>query len=169
MWTLEGLNCNVTEIRIRLREKKPHHLKREHHATSTQAQKEKKLYRRLLFCAFQPDQQLQAYLTLAQSCFIKGFFSSKSSSLLSVICSMRSLDAHGFVQKMKMKLHESAGNEKIKQEQCIPTSFSVRSHPHSRDFETRPCCQCSKETLQLKTTQLSPLRANCRHCTLFKQ
>ena len=40
--------------------------------------------------------------------------SRKSRSLLSVICSMRSLDAHGSVQKKKMKLLEIAGNEKIK-------------------------------------------------------
>ena len=32
---------------------------------------------------------------------------------------MRSLDAHGSVQKKKMKLHEIAGNEKIKQEKVI--------------------------------------------------
>ena len=30
-----------------------------------------------------------------------------------------SLDAHGSVQKKKMKLHETAGNENIKQEQFI--------------------------------------------------
>ena len=77
--------------------------------------RKKKLYRRLLFCAFQSD-QLQAYLTLARACFYKGKISRKSSWLLSVIYSMRFLDAHGFVQKMKMKLHEIAGNEKIKQE-----------------------------------------------------
>ena len=81
--------------------------------------RKKKLYRRLSFCTFQPDyydNKLQAYLTLARACFLKGMISSKSSSLLSVICSMRSLDAHGSVQKKKMKLLEIAGNEKIKQE-----------------------------------------------------
>ena len=37
---------------------------------------------------------------------------------------MRSLDAHGSVQKKKMKLLEITGNEKIKQEQCIlPLEF----------------------------------------------
>ena len=94
-------------------------MKRDYHATSAQAQKEKKLYMRLLFYAFQPDHydnKLQAYLTLARACFYKGKISRKSSSLLSVISSMRSLDAHGSVQKKKMKLHEIAGNEKIKQE-----------------------------------------------------
>ena len=70
--------------------------------------RKKKLYRRLLFCAFQPDHydnKLQAYLTLARACFYKGKISRKTSSLLSVIFSMRSLDAHGSVQKKKMKLH----------------------------------------------------------------
>ena len=50
--------------------------------------KKKKLYRRLLFCTFQPDHydnKLQAYLTLARACFYKGKISRKSSSLLSVI------------------------------------------------------------------------------------
>ena len=73
----------------------------------------------LLLCAFQADHydnSLQSYLTLAQPCFYKGKISRKSSSLLSVICSMRSLDAHGSVQKKKMKLLEIAGNEIIKQE-----------------------------------------------------
>ena len=101
--------------------------------------RKKKLYRRLLFCASQPDHydnKLQAYVTLARACFYKGYYdnklqayvtlarasfyegyiSRKSSSLPSVICSMRSLDAHGSVQKKKMKLLEIAGNEKIKQE-----------------------------------------------------
>ena len=81
--------------------------------------RKKKLYRRLLFCASQPDHydnKLQAHLTLARACFYKGKISSKSSSLLSVICSMRSLYSHGSVQKKKMKLHEIAGNERIKQE-----------------------------------------------------
>ena len=35
----------------------------------------KKLYRRLLFCAFQPDHydnKLQAYVTLVRACFYKG-------------------------------------------------------------------------------------------------
>ena len=35
----------------------------------------KKLYRRLLFCAFQPDHydnKLQGYVTLARACFYKG-------------------------------------------------------------------------------------------------
>ena len=71
--------------------------------------RKKKLYRSLLFCAFQPDHydnKLQAYVTLVRACFYKGKISRKSSSLLSVICSMRSL-AHGFVQKKKMKLHET--------------------------------------------------------------
>ena len=54
-----------------------------------------------------------------QACFYKEKISRKSSSLLSVICSMRSLDVHGSVQKKKMKLHEIAGNEKIKQEWFI--------------------------------------------------
>ena len=84
--------------------------------------RKKKNYRRLLFCPFQPDHydnKLQAHLTLVQACFCKGKISNKSSSLLSVICSMRSLDAHGSAQKKKMKLHEIAGNEKIKQEQFI--------------------------------------------------
>ena len=97
-------------------------MKREHHAASTQARKKKKLYRRLFFCAFQPDHydnKLQAYLTLARACFYKGKISRKSSSLLSVICSMRSLDAHGSVQKKKTKLLEIAGNEKIKQEYSL--------------------------------------------------
>ena len=74
--------------------------------------RKKKLYTSLLFCAFQPDHydnKLQAYVTLVRACFYKGKISRKSSSLLSVICSMRSLDAHGFVQKMK--LHETVGNE----------------------------------------------------------
>ena len=69
----------------------------------------KKRYRLLLFCAFHSDHydnKLQRYLTLARACFYKGKISRKSSSLLSVICSMRSL-AHGFVQKKKMKLHET--------------------------------------------------------------
>ena len=81
--------------------------------------RKKKLYRRLLFCASQPDHydnKLQAYVTLARASFYEGYISRKSSSLPSVICSMRSLDAHGSVQKKKMKLHEIAGNEKIKQE-----------------------------------------------------
>ena len=81
--------------------------------------RKKKLYRSLLFCAFQPDHydnKLQAYVTLVRACFYKGKISRKSSSLLSVISSMRSLDAHGSVQKKKMKLLEIAGNEKIKQE-----------------------------------------------------
>ena len=45
------------------------------------------LYRRLLFCAFQPHHynKLQAYLTLVRACFYKGKISIKSSSLLSVI------------------------------------------------------------------------------------
>ena len=34
---------------------------------------------------------------------------------------MRFLEAHGSVQKKKMKLHEIAGNEKIKQEYSILT------------------------------------------------
>jgi len=95
-------------------------LKREYHAGSTQAQKEKKLYRRLSFCTFQPDHydnKLQAYLTLARACFYKGKISSKSSSLLSVICSMRFLDAHESVQKKKMKLLKIAGNENQKNKQ----------------------------------------------------
>ena len=62
--------------------------------------RKKKLYRRLLFGAFQPDHYNN-----------KGYISRKSSSLLSVICSMRFLDAHGSVQKKKMKLLEIAGNE----------------------------------------------------------
>ena len=80
--------------------------------------RKKKLYRRLLFCASQPDHydnKLQAYVTLARASFYEGYISRKSSSLPSVICSMRSLDAHGSVQKKKMKLLEIAGNE-IKQE-----------------------------------------------------
>ena len=59
------------------------------------------------------------YLTLARACFYKGKISRKSSSLLSVIYSMRFLDAHGSMQKKKMKLLEIAGNEKIKQEWLI--------------------------------------------------
>ena len=50
--------------------------------------KKKKLYRRFLLCAFQPDHydnKLQAYLTLVRACFYKGKISIKSSSLLSVI------------------------------------------------------------------------------------
>ena len=81
--------------------------------------RKKKLYRSLLFCAFHPDHydnKFQAYVTLVRACFYKGKISWKSSSLLSVICSMRSLNAHGSVQKKKMKLLEIAGNEKIKQE-----------------------------------------------------
>ena len=81
--------------------------------------REKKLYRRLLFCPFHPDHydnKLQGYVTLARACFYKGKISRKSSSLLSVICSMRSIDAHRSVRKKKMKLLEIAGNEKIKQE-----------------------------------------------------
>ena len=61
----------------------------------------KKLYRRLLFWAFQPDRydnKFQAYLTLVGACFYKGKISSKSSSLLSVICSMRSLDVHCMIR-----------------------------------------------------------------------
>ena len=53
--------------------------------------------------------------------FIKGGSSAKCSSLLSIIYSMRFLEAHGSVQKKKMKLHEIAGNEKIKQEYSILT------------------------------------------------
>ena len=68
----------------------------------------------MLFCAFQPDHydnKLQSYLTLARACFYRGKISRKTSSLLSVICSMRSLDVRGSVQKKKMKLHETVGNE----------------------------------------------------------
>ena len=54
------------------------------------------------------------YLTLARSCFCKGKIFRKSSSLLSIICSMRSLDAHETVLKKKMKLLEIAGNENKK-------------------------------------------------------
>jgi len=59
--------------------------------------RKKKLYRRLLFCAFQPDHydnKLQAYPTLARACFYKGYISRKSSSLLSVICTMRDSLTH---------------------------------------------------------------------------
>ena len=80
--------------------------------------RKKKLYRRLLFCASQPDHydnKLQAYVTLARASFHEGYISRKSSSLPSVICSLRSLDVHGSVQKKKMKLLEIASNE-IKQE-----------------------------------------------------
>ena len=76
--------------------------------------RKKKLYRRFLFSAFQPDHhdnKLQAYVTLVRACFYKGYISRKSSSLLSFIWAMRSLDAHGSVQKKKMKLLEIAGNE----------------------------------------------------------
>ena len=53
--------------------------------------KKKKPYRRLLFCAFQPDHydnKLQSYLTLARACFLKGGSPAKCGSLLSVIYSM---------------------------------------------------------------------------------
>ena len=61
----------------------------------TQAQEEKKLYRRLLFCVFQPDyydNKLQSGIWhLRELVFIKGGSPAKCSSLLSVICSMRFL------------------------------------------------------------------------------
>ena len=34
--------------------------------------RKKKLYSRLLFCAFHYDNKLQAYLTLVRACFYKG-------------------------------------------------------------------------------------------------
>ena len=85
------------------------------HAASTQAQKEK-----TLFCAFEPDHydnKLQSYLTLARACLYKGRLSSKVGfAAFRYLLYDASLDAHGSVLKKKMKLHETAGNEKIKQE-----------------------------------------------------
>ena len=82
--------------------------------------KKKKPYRRLLFCAFQPDHydnKLQSYLTLARACFYKGRLSSKVElAAFRYLLYDASLDAHGSVRKKKMKLHETAGNENIKQE-----------------------------------------------------
>ena len=82
--------------------------------------KKKKPYKRLLLCAFQPDHydnKLQSYLTLARACFHKGRLSSKVSfAAFRYLLYDASLDAHGSVQKKKMKLHETAGNQNIKQE-----------------------------------------------------
>ena len=76
--------------------------------------------RRLLFCAFQPDHydnKLQSYLTLARACFLKAGSPAKCGfAAFHYLPYAASLDAHGSVQKKKMKLHETAGNEKIKQE-----------------------------------------------------
>ena len=76
--------------------------------------RKKKLYRRLLFCAFQADDNtLQAYLTLARACFYKGKISRKSSSLLSVIL------FYEIPWRTRIRAEEEneiAGNEKIKQE-----------------------------------------------------
>ena len=78
--------------------------------------RKKKLYRRLLFCAFQADHydnKLQAYLTLARACFYKGKISRKSSSLLSVIL------FYEIPWRTRIRAEEEneiAGNEKIKQE-----------------------------------------------------
>ena len=70
------------------------------------------------------------------ACFYKGKISSKSSSLLSVICSsLRFLDAHESVQKKKMKLHETAANKK-NQTGIVRTSFLVHWHPHSREWNS---------------------------------
>ena len=85
------------------------------HAASTQAQKEK-----TLFCAFEPDHyvnKLQSYLTLARARFYKGRLSRKVGlAAFRYLLYDASLDAQGSVLKKKMKLHETAGNEKIKQE-----------------------------------------------------
>ena len=81
--------------------------------------KKKKPYRRLLFCAFQPDHydnKLQSYLTLARACFLKRASSKVWFAAFRYLPYAASLDAHGSVQKKKMKLHETAGNENIKQE-----------------------------------------------------
>ena len=76
--------------------------------------RKKKLYRRLLFCAFQADDnKLQAYLTLARACFYKGKISRKSNSLLSVIL------FYEIPWRTRIRAEEEneiAGNEKIKQE-----------------------------------------------------
>ena len=76
--------------------------------------------KKTLFCAFEPDHydnKLQSYLTLARACFYKGRLSSKVGlAAFRYLLYDASLDAHGSVLKKKMKLHETAGNEKIKQE-----------------------------------------------------
>ena len=67
--------------------------------------RKKKLYRRLLFCAFQADDnKLQAYLHLQELVFIKERSPGSLVRCFQLFCSMRSLDAHGSVQKKKMKL-----------------------------------------------------------------
>ena len=76
--------------------------------------RKKKLYRRLLFCAFQADDnKLQGYLTLARACFYKGKISRKSSSLLSVILFY---EIPWSTRIRAEEENEIAGNEKIKQE-----------------------------------------------------
>ena len=90
-------------------------MKTEHHADSTQAQNSKE--KNFIFQPDHYDNKLQSYLTLARACFYKGRLSSKVSvAAFRYLLYDPSLDAHGSVQKKKMKLHEIAGNEKIKQE-----------------------------------------------------
>ena len=76
--------------------------------------------KKTLFCAFEPDHydnKLQSYLTLARACFLKGGSPAKCGfAAFRYLPYAASLDAHGSVQKKKMKLHETAGNENIKQE-----------------------------------------------------
>ena len=135
-----GPNCNV----------KPHHLiwRESIMPLARKIRKKKKNFISVFYFAlFRPDHydnKLQAHLTLVQACIYKGKISSKSSSLLSIIC---------YEIPLRTRIRAEEENEIAwncrqwkNQTGIVHTSFWVHGHPHSTDFETRPCCQCSKAT-----------------------
>ena len=102
------------------------------------------------------------------ACFCKGKISRMSSSLLSVICSMRSLYAYGYVQKKKMKLHEIAQQWK-NQTGIVHTSLWVHGHPNlnlnlaanvqrRQPYQTRPLCKIFFLELQRYKVKVSYYR-----------
>ena len=83
--------------------------------------KKKKRNRLLLFCAFQAGliiimASFNRIWHFRELVFINWSSPEKCSSLHSIISSMRFLDVHRSLQKKEIKLHETAGNEKINQE-----------------------------------------------------